>query len=1285
MNTLQNYKLGSHDKEGFHMTRIIYKQYGVDGKEIEQPPKEIITTGSSAFFNTSYAMSLIGTEKNPGLLKAHSHFHAARLAEVEAATQDSMTRFLQQSDSEKNPNIGPLLFPDTKKDNIKELERKAKALHEALLRAAEWAAAKNDADVYRFLTTVGEYAESVIQESPWEDAIPSELYRLTVLSKGTPHDFLKIEKDKKQLAFINEYVGELNKARQDCPKKVEIKPDGTLSLEGKRFAERIQATHKKYLDQSITLKIQDIEVTRSERQKTLIGKIINFFNFSQKIKLANLYKMRDSKAVEVIFSLNNVSKGNAASQEKHDQSARLIDAKRIVDDFKKDDFINQPGKISLQNIVKLRDAIKLLMSAPGDKSTINKFIDQVTTKAITIIKDISFAESNVSDLTALFTFFDEEKTKGCNVFTVARQKMLNATKKRVSNFMDPDKAIQFIEGMLKAGIGRLDEKTENLLKNRLEQYQSWKAIAGFRAKIFDKHLSDSEVEMFYIHAVVLLNNGTQSMVSMVEGIVNPIKHKILMLLARSSTTPLDKEVVKRYLTLFCNEKLVVPDKDNNLKCLTEAREEIKAAVLAKLNRAENFTAFKEALAQLQTLWPEAIDSRYIEIHNQRDLPLFIPDNQRLDQLTQVGFDTDALNYAVGIGGVTLSPNERREFWCSPVMQDKAFQKAIHEKAQSLVLDAAKDEIKKFAPRVAFLKTKDKGLLANIWALITGNDTTELTPENLEKYVTDLVDAYVEALLNQRLYGFGDVREEINRQVIEDVEQVAKALNENLYQLIHEKEQQKFAATMGLPWKPVDINHLLLQWAFINTFRTNFGSTAVDKVYRRAGMDIINKIDEFSRSDANFVHNFLGKMNKEQLDALNTTFVDMPSAEYNSDIYSLDLIGDKQSSNAEGETVLRKSLLLSAMSELVKQELLRFLNDEPVDVALFRQHMAFVCEQLPELKSKAQQLNGSKAAEIVKEDLTHALQDLLENTDHERELGMDKLVEHLVQLQLLMGDEEKLQAFCAKYDFNIHDLRKREASLFKIATDIPAAQARGVKLCDIFGKIDDGLINIVDTYIKKEAKAENALLLADMKYRYSHLQKQYDKIHSAKNPFDLIQFIQELNDNAIDPLPEKLRQFCRQIQYAFADRFTQGIGQILGQANLSTTEGVEEKLKALKSNEFYDLVCLVFEDEEERENIFKLSRIKRPQPIVQEAAMIEPIATQMSAPVSKWAAFKDNSLESAISNPQDTSGPLAKEQKSARQVHSLFNPSSKSFNKDMDEFNKDVNARLLQGPGYRSAD
>src|SRR5690606_32444044 len=121
------------------------------------------------------------------------------------------------------------------------------------------------------------------------------------------------------------------------------------------------------------------------------------------------------------------------------------------DDFKKDDFINQPGKISLQNIVKLRDAIKLLMSAPGDKSTINKFIDQVTTKAIKIIKDISFAESNVSDLTALFTFFDEEKTKGCNVFTVARQKMLNATKKRVSNFMDPDKAIQFIEGMLKAG------------------------------------------------------------------------------------------------------------------------------------------------------------------------------------------------------------------------------------------------------------------------------------------------------------------------------------------------------------------------------------------------------------------------------------------------------------------------------------------------------------------------------------------------------------------------------------------------------------------------------------------------------------------------------------------------------------------------------------------------------------------------------------------------------------------------------------------------------------------
>lgn len=1269
----------SDNNEGFYMARIIYKQYDAEGREIEQPPKEIITTGKSAFFTTPSAVNLIGNEKITGLLKTHSDLHAARLAEVDSAVQDGITHFLKQSESDKNVNIGPLLFPDTKKENLEALERKAKALHEALLRAAEWAVAKEDMEVYRFLTSVGEYAESVIQESPWEDAIPSELYRLTVLSKGRPQDFLKIEKDKKQLAFINEYVSDLNKVRQDCPKKVEINPDGTLSLAGKQFAERIQATHAKYMDQSIHLKIKEIEAKRAERQKTLIGKVINLFNFVQKYQLNNLRKMRDSKAVEVIFNLNNVAKGSAASKEKLDESARLIEAKRTIDNFNKENFIDHPGSASLSEVVKLRDAIKLLMDAPGDTSKLKKFIKEVAIKAIKNVKDIDFSESHINDLTVLLAFFEEEKTKGCKAFDYDRREIVNAIKNRLSRFLDPDKAIRFIETISKTNVNKLGVEIDVLLKNRLNQYQSWKEIAGFRAKVYANQLSDSEIELFYNHALNLLNNSTRAMLRTVESVVAPIKGKILKILAKPSPTALDKEIIKRYLKLFCNEKLVVPDKNNDLKCLIQAREEIKSALLLKLNKTNNFEDFKVMLAHFQTLWPEPIDSRYIEIHNQRDLPLFISDNQRLDQLTEVAFDTDVMNYAVGIGGVTLSPNEKRTFWCTPVMHDRVLQKAINDKAQSLVVDAAKDEIKKFAPRVAFLKSKEKSVLANIWALITGDDTTPLTPENQKEYVTDLVDDYVEALLQQRLYGAGNVREVINRQVIEDIEQVAKALNENLYALIHQKEQQKFSATMGLAWKPIDINHLLLQWSFINTFRTNFGSTAADVVYRRAGMDIINKIDEFSRNDPKFLHHFLGNMNKEQLNALNKTFVDMPTVHHANDIdiYSLDFIGDKQYANQEGETVLRKTLLLSAMSELVKQELLRFLNDEPVNINLFREHIAFVCEQLPELHHKAEQLNKSAAAVKVKEDLALAMDALLENTDHEKEAGMAQLIKHLVELQLLIDDEDKLKAFCLKYDFSVQDLKKREASLFTIANDIPAAQAKGVKLRDIFDKMDDGLITIVDTYIKKEVKADDALLLSDMKYRYAHLQKQRDIIRSAKQPFDLIHFIQGLNDSVVNPLPENLNQFCRQVQYAFADRFTQGIGQILGEANLSTTEGVDAKLKSLKSNEFYKLVCLVFEKEEDRENIFKLSRIKRPQPI-QPTLTMEVSPRQILAPVSKWEAFKDNNLESAVTPSVDTGRSLQPGYaRSDRQTHSLFRVEAKPI--DVDVFNKDVEKRLLSGP------
>lgn len=1162
-------------------TRIVYKRYDEEGRELDE--KEIYTPAHSLFFKSSDLMNII---------KKHNDLHAAHIKEINEIAQHNMTAFLTQANSGVDSDVASILFPTAKTKHSQELQRQTKKLYEALLPAIEWAVSQSDAEAKACLKTIGEYAVSKRWEWLLQEEESRELCHISMLHNMLPEDFLNIQKNKKQTAYVNQCIEEENKVRQSYSRKLVLGTDGDISTEARKLADKINEIHQKYGSVAIANQIKAIEETREKRVRNygIFGRVFNFFNIRQKIKLSNLKTLRNSSAVKAVDSGLNKIATSAQSREKYNQATRLIEAKREFDSFKKENFLRSPAQFSLGGINKLREAIKLLLDSSEEKSRLKEFIERVKSKAITSIKSREFNAGTGSDLEILLAFFNGESIKGYIEFEQAKSEIIAEMEKRLAEFQIPSQAIHYINIIKQANPAILaDEKLGKTILNRSEQYEAWQSIVNYRQKIFDESLSSEDMENLYLSAVPLLSEtSTGAMQGAVACVVGPIKNEIRKFLIKENPDLPDKEQAKKYLALFQLEKINLPHNEN-LKLLVETRDEIRKMVIAKINAAESLIELDGRLANIHSIWPEAIYSEYIVIRNAGKEEFIITEGQRLDTLPPGMLEGEAKNFAVGIGGVTLKAGEERVFRCNPVMKDAVLKTAINDKAKSLMLDRTIDKVENgFSARISFLKAKEKSVIERVWSLVTRNNQTALTVENHQFYVHKLVNNYIDVLLEQRLNGFSDERLWINKQVAQDVEEVAEALNANLNNLLNEQEQKKCSKIFGLPWDPVDINHLLLQWQFINKFRHHFGSSAIEEIYKRAGMGIIYKMDEFGRNDPQFIHKFIGKMTKEQLEALNVTFVDTPGADEVEQIFSLDLTGEEQSAGTEGQTVLRKSMLLSGVSELVKQDLSRFLNGEPLDNELFQQHIEFVCANLPHLKRDADKLNASDSAKKLKEDIQNAMRDLLQTDNANQEEGMASLARDLVELHGILFDENRLNAFCLQYGFKPRDLLKREASLKKIIEDIVLSKDKQIKLCDIFAKIDDGLVNIADVFVKKELKHSDAKLLSEMKCHYTHLRMNYEKIMTASQPFDLVEFIRGLNDRVVQRLPIHLSKLIMQIQYAFDDRFKPGISQILGKANLTTPEDIE-KLKSLRSGSFYKLICTVFENEQDRESIFTVTK------------------------------------------------------------------------------------------------
>jgi hypothetical protein len=1195
--------------------RISYKKYDAEGRELSGLDQDMLTDGRSSFFQSEAAKRLIGTEAHPGLLNKYAETHAKHVKDVEGASQDNLTSLLKKAATDVQVNITTLLFPPLRSKDLTDFQEETKTLYDTVWQAATWVDSHpSDEDAELFLKQIGEYAESKIIALPWHEPVQPELYFMIALSGSKPSEFLKVKKDTKLSGYVTEYISELNQVRHDYPKNVVLTANGNLSEEVQKFAAKINEVHQRFGQEGINGRIKYIEGEREKRAKKWFGFIRNFFKFREKRELNDLKKIESSNTLVAVF--NKVAKGTATIKEKYDYTAKLINAKKVFDELK-GKWLQNNEQFLAEDVVKLKDAVVILLTSKDMKPNADNFLKSVKEQTLKNIKVSN--EKTVAGLANAFLFFKGALDKDADPFAIPRIAVVEAVKERLKQFYDAKTAISYIALLMEkakpAVLG--NEALNKIIEERKQQYNAWLAIKNVEEKVVDGTITDEEIEGLYKNVVSLLaENSTPVMKNYATTLLQKVKNKINIFFNKTKPSDLDIQQVSKYLRLFRLEKLETEENKKDVDPLFKARKEISALVIEKINAVIDLDELDKMLVHIQSVWPDRIESAYIEIENQSKADYFVTEGKRVDMLpSYICPNAEERNYVVAVGSVTLKAGEKRVFRCNPIIKDPQLQEALSQKAKSLVpLDNTIKKIdSKFKERINFLKKRERSALEKIWEFITGDKETPLTQENQQKYVDQLVEGYSDVLFEQMLNGTTDERRWVNKRVAQDVEDVAEAINVNVNHLCPPAKSEKTAVPEEKIDR-VDMGHLLLQWKFICRFREKFANTAaalsVNAVYKHVGAGIIYKMDEIAKNHPKFIHEFLGKMTKEQLEVFYSTF----SGRQQADEVNLDDISGEK-------TVLPQSLLLSAVSALIQQELTRFLNGESVDMKLLEQHIDFVAKYLPTLKEDAKHVNASPLAAKLKQDLTSEMDLLLTKDDRQLEKSIYQLAMDLTQLLGFMQNESDLKAFCEKHDLNMAAVQKRQDGLQKIKENIFNALHGNGKLSDIFKKADEGTIKFADIYIKTVLKHKNLTTLSGMQNYYTHLNDNHEKIQTAQDPFDLVGYVKNLTDDVILSLSPELKEVVYQIQYAFSDKLTTSLSQILGNSNLKSVPEVEAKLTKLKTSPaFSKLAAQLFEHEEDRENLFTIyksssaSDAKEAQSIEQASLRKFSIFNRKAAPV-----------------------------------------------------------------------
>lgn len=708
-----------------------------------------------------------------------------------------------------------------------------------------------------------------------------------------------------------------------------------------------------------------------------------------------------------------------------------------------------------------------------------------------------------------------------------------------------------------------------------------------------------------------MKNDVQSFFTELSTTITPRLEKVLAAIRKAPTDKIaDHEllILKNQLAIFSKEKLDAL-KNDNFAMMVAFRDKLVAIIKDNIAACTHSSQLHYLTEAIETIWPDGILPRYATIINKSDQPFTWQTEKSLGDLPDniSCYEKTALHlYKPAITNLTFNAKEQAQVYFLPTHENTELKNAILQKRNAFLKEHVSDSDK---DKLAFLRDNVGSNLYEWWKKTFLNNETSLTGGTLYKYGAPLIASLLRTRYTkiEELFKAGKCTEAawLSDELNAEIEAVARAFDQKLDALFHKNETSKFAKTMDIAEDPIDISHLLLQWRFLSMLHHDYDVTT--HAERFMGKTMISKMSHIIAEEPNYIHYFLGNMSEEQLNVLEETFTRDP------------LYPRRDDAKNSDDAALKQSALLQELSELLKQELVDYINGHPshyiddnldekitndtgkVDnksVQNDRYNLQLSYTNFIEKHSSDKLTDETALAQFnsaLKEELNKAINYLLAAHPPQElqnlQLQLSKNPNTIAILQSL--PQSSMIALPSELVAYVRKIKKYFANHVNNELDQKARYKLMQAHADFINKrltanvMEKPVLEQFNIELKEElSKAIDWLIENSPTEELRTLQQQL-----RKNP-NTISIVKSLSQDIIMQFPVDLAEYLRTIQKHFTNRFEKNsLQSILDDQNMADTNSFK-RVEELKDTSVYKLATTVLSDDDLC-TVFKLH--KRPIP------------------------------------------------------------------------------------------
>jgi len=701
-------------------------------------------------------------------------------------------------------------------------------------------------------------------------------------------------------------------------------------------------------------------------------------------KLANLKQLK--QASTLIEEQTDTLKKAIVKQHKIEKAkGQFIDLQKIV--------MTETHALSNDQITVWKESLTLLFD---DNKLINTLVRPALEKITNKINDNISQSLQCSDgefeqelkiplqnqLTAILCE-ENKKREHCE------RLFMEHCQEAMESISDPVNGLAFCRKLI-ACINQESSMLATSLKRRHEQFTAWLTLRNLKNKILTNTCSFNDTNDIYTAIFTLLNEPMTTHMdddvkSLFSRLSETVPEAVDNLLKKIIVNPSEKipdhelNALKNILALFSKEKLDHLQNDNKFEQLCTLRNILITNIKLKINACKTSTQLHYLTEALETIWPDGILPRYATLVNQKNEMTTWQTEQSHESLPEsLLCDNKSILtlHKPALSNITFKPNESAQIYFIPKHENTELKDVIIQKRNDFLHDHLQDHDKE---KLAFLRDNTGSNLYEFCKKTFLNNQTPLTPINLYSYGSSLVSDVLKTRYDKMEALFKDGKNIegtwLSDELNEEIESIAHSFDQNLNTLFDKKSDNdklsasnqeakaRFEANAGISTDEIDINHLLLQWRFLSALQHDFQTLSHSE--RFMGKTMIAKMSHVIAEEPRYIHYFLGSMNEKQLNILEDTFEHEPICRFK-----------QNATNNNGDPALKRSALFQQLSELVKQELVDYLNGAKVNVALMQSHAKFINKRLA--LNTIEQSALEKFNIELKDELGKALEWLLAN-------------------------------------------------------------------------------------------------------------------------------------------------------------------------------------------------------------------------------------------------------------------------------------------------------------------